>query len=257
MNKKTKCFLLLMVSGGIAAAPETTPPVGKVLIYSKSNIDGSNEGKIAVYYRDAYEIESFKWHEGNTAATVVRAEIDPLTLNVRMFDAYRLNADGTKRPVAELVQVNDKEITGHIGDHALHFNIEGLNWHSYDFDFSSLAYAYRFLEHKPDGLSFDIVDINFSGEVPQLKRFGKVEMQYKGKTIVDDQPLLNFNIDGPGLDNRGGEIWFNQDTHDMYGLTIQKPDESSYDSNHMRLKMTFDITDAQWQEFKVQRLNPG
>ncbi|MDF2176880.1 hypothetical protein P2G88_01265 [Aliiglaciecola sp. CAU 1673] len=249
-------FSFLFVSGGILADAISKVPTGKVFLYTKSNMDGTNEGNIAVYYRDAYEIESFKWHDGNHSATVVRALINPDTLNVRQFEAYRLKADGTKQPGAELTEVNDNELKGMIGNQALQLNVEGRAWHSYDFDFSSLAYAYRFLDDKQDGLIFDIIDIDFSGEAAQLKVFGKVQMEYAGKITRDGKSLLEFNIDGPGLDNRGGQIWFNEKTAEMYGLTIEKPDESSYNSNLMRLRMQMDANEEQWQAYKLKQLNP-
>ena len=248
-------FFLILISVGINAEPNTVIPTGKIYLYSKSNFDGTREGNIAIYYRAPYEIESFKWTKGNDSATVVRAVIDAETLNVRQFEAYRLMADGTKRPGAELVQVNRHRVTGKIGDTPLSLNIEGLNWHSYDFDFASLAFAYRFLERKQDGLTFDIVDIDFSQGMPRLKVFGKVQMTWSGRTSQNGVSLLEFKIDGPGLDNRGGQIWFNEKSHELAGLKIEKPDETSYNSNLMRLQKQMDVSEEQWQVFKLKQLN--
>ena len=255
MNQlKLFCTTLLLISSITASA---IAPVGKVFIYKKSNFDDSNEGNIAVYYRSANELESFKWRTSNNSATVVRAVIDPETLNVISFEAYRLRADGTKIPGAELTQINAKEVKGSMGEHSLELSIDGIKWHSYDFDFASLAYAYRFLKNKENGFTFDIVDIDFSQDKPELKRFGQVSMEYSATKMRDGKPVLEFTIDGPGLDNRGGMIWFDAETHTMTELKIKKPDESGYDSNKMQLVAHLDVKEEQWQAFKRNELNSG
>ncbi len=67
-------------------------PVGTVLQYTKSNLDGTNASNIDVYVRDKKEVESFKaWHEPATRATLVRAQMDWKRFSVSGFQVFDLD----------------------------------------------------------------------------------------------------------------------------------------------------------------------
>ena len=67
---------------------------------------------------------------------------------------------------------------------------------------------------------------------------------------------LNYKIDGPGLDNRGGTIWFDKTDGFLLGFEIDKPDEPGYDSGKLHLKEVLQMDLAEWEEFKLRQIQP-
>ncbi len=230
--------------------------VQKVFIYEKSNIDGSNKGQIAVYYQQEDQIEAFKWHEGNQHATVVRAWIDQDDYTVRRFEALRTDHLGNENLNGVLEVAVDRTINIQFGDQQQVFQSAPAQWHSYDFDFSSLGYAFRHIRRNNRPISFNILDIDPSQSPPKLKDFGNVVMEFEGEEEKWSRNLLKYHIDGPGLDNRGGYIWFDKSDGFLVGFEIDKPDESSYESGKLVLKEVLEMEKTEWTAFKIQALRP-
>ena len=230
--------------------------VNKVFIYEKSNLDGSNMGKIAVYYAAPAEISSFKWHEGNQHATLVKAKIDLKTHTVVRFEAYGADHDGNESLRATLDVNEDRTASIQFGDQQQIFEFVPDLWHSYDFDFASLGHAYLTLPKNRTN-SFHILDIDPNASGPEFKDFGVVDMEFVDEEMKWSRNVLKYRIDGPGLDNRGGHIWFDKSGKFLVGFEIDKPDERGYDSNKLVLKEVLDLTAEQWSEFKVEKLNSG
>ena len=228
--------------------------VNKVFIYEKSNLDGSNMGKIAVYFAAPDEIASFKWHEGNDHATLVKAKMDLKTHTVIRFEAYGADHEGNENLRATLEVQEDHTANIRFGDQQDVFENVPENWHSYDFDFASLGHAFPSI-NKNKGTSFHILDVDPTGSGPEFKDFGLVEMEFMGAEKKWSRNVLKYKIDGPGLDNRGGYIWFDKSGKFLVGFEIDKPDERGYDSNKLVLKEVLDLTPTQWSEFKVAKLN--
>ena len=61
-------------------------PLHQVQVYIKSNLDGSHASFVAVYLKEKDKIESFKWTEGNTEGTLVKAKMDWQRFSVSHFE---------------------------------------------------------------------------------------------------------------------------------------------------------------------------
>lgn len=231
-------------------------PIGQVFIYQKSNIDNSNKGKIAVYYATTGEIESFKWHQGNNRATIVKAKINPSTLNVSYFEASRLFSNGEQKVSAVLDASAENEMVVKLGDEIQRVQIKSMPWHSYDFDFASLGYAYRFLSNKKSEYSFNVFDLDLLQKPPQFKDFGRVQLVYQSDEVRGTRNVLMYKINGPGLDNRGGTIWFDKEGEYLVAFEIEKPDEPGYDSGKLVLEQIIELDDKGWIAFKINAINP-
>lgn len=229
-------------------------PVGKVFIYQKSNIDNTNIGNIAVYYLNEGEIESFKWHKGNSRATVVNAKINSNSLNVGYFNAYRLFSDGTIEPRSKLETISKNEIKIIDGGQERQIKISNIPWHSYDFDFASLGYAYRFIKDKKSVNSFNVFDIDSSQKPPKFRDFGEVTLTYLSEEVRQTKTLLKYQINGEGLENKGGPIWFDKVDYHLVGFEIQKPDERGYNSGKLVLKRIIELDKKGWQKFKMNSI---
>ena len=254
MNFHLKIFLLSLLSLVLLGEKQPDSRMHKVFIYEKSNWDGSNKGKIAVYYAAPDQIESFKWHEGNNHATLVKARMDLKTHTVVRFEAYGVDHEGNENLRATLQVQEDHTADIRFGDQQQLFESVPDTWHSYDFDFASLGHAFPSFG-KEKMISFQILDIDPNGEGPEFKDFGKVEMTFLQEEEKWSRRVLKYQIDGPGLDHRGGHIWFDKSGKYLVGFEIEKPDERGYDSNKLVLKEILDKTPDQWAEFKVGRVN--
>ena len=254
MNHFLKISLLSILCLAMFGSKESDTRLHKVFIYEKSNWDGSNKGKIAIYYSRPDQIESFKWHEGNNHATLVKAKMDLKTHTVVRFEAYGVDHEGNENLRATLEVQEDH--TAHIQFGEQHQVFESVpdTWHSYDFDFASLGHAFPSFG-KDKSISFQILDIDPNGSGPEFKNFGKVDMTYLQQEEKWSRNVLKYGIDGPGLDNRGGHIWFDKAGSFLVAFEIEKPDEPGYTSNKLVLVEVLDKTPEQWAEFKVEKLN--
>lgn len=227
---------------------------GQALIYDKSNIDGSNAAKIAVYYHDNYNIEAFKWHEGNDHATIVRASLDENSLLVKEFSVSSFHRDHGEQQRGKLQAENPFTIKLALGDFKQTFHTQGSAWHSYDFDFSSLGFIYPHLNDKHQ-YDFQIYDMDMTQSPPKMKSFGWVSMFKQEEERKLGKKAIKYSIDGQGLDHRGGHIWFDKKTGRLLHYEIQKPDESSYNSGKLSLESVRPLTADQWQAFKQAAVN--
>ena len=166
MKHLTKLLVaaLLILSGFSTIKPESL--VHKVFIYEKSNIDGSNKGQIAVYYQEKDQIEAFKWHDGNQYATIVRAWMNQGDHTVQRFEALRTDHLGNEHLNGVLEVAEDRTVNIQFGDQQQVFQSAPSQWHSYDFDFSSLGYAFQHIHNNNQPISFNILDIDRSQSPP-------------------------------------------------------------------------------------------
>ncbi|WP_100644057.1 S41 family peptidase [Alteromonas facilis] len=228
--------------------------VGSMLLYEKSNLDGSNSGNIAVYHHDNYNIESFKWRVGSAHATIVRAKMNPSTLIVDKFDASRMDNLGKETHSLSLTTSASNTLDVTIGENHQYLKTYGLPWHSYDFDFASLGYIYPHLKSK-ETYSFEINDFDLTARPIALKKFGRVDMKFLGIEEYKSFETRKYSIDGLGLNNKGGEIWFEEKTGTLVAFAIAKPDEPGYVSGKLELKSITQMSPSEWSNFKVNSLN--
>lgn len=209
-------------------------PEGSVALYTKSNWDGTNKGHIAIYFKDDVTIESLKWHEGHPQATVVTARVNPQTFNVTYFENLRCQ-DGQCRKLGEMSW--DKTIRGFVlqfGEITDTISNVPPYWHSYDFDFASLMIAFLFKKNTASH-KFQRMDFQENERGLIFTDFGQIEMNYQNTAMINGSNCHLYQINGPGLENQGGEIWFDQTTNLMRGFKIKLPDERSYNSVDLQL----------------------
>jgi len=229
-------------------------PLHTVIHYSKANWDGSNKGYVSVYFKDKQWMESLKWHEGQKQATVVPAKIDHTTFNVSHFKNFRCQ-EGQCRQLGEMFW--NEAIGGFVlqlGE--LNDTITNIPsyWHSYDFDFGSLMAAFLF-KKAPDTHQFHRADFQEQGGNFSFGPIGLIEMTYVGKNQVQGVDCHLYSINGPGLHDRGGKIWFDVKNMLMRGFKIELPDESSYNNVDFQYLGQEQMNPTEWEEFKQQKWN--
>jgi hypothetical protein len=228
----------------------TKVPQGIAMHYKKSQLDGSNATNVSVYMVDAETLESLKWDEDSTVATLVMARMDWRRFSVREFRSFRLekgkapelrgtleaNESGTRLKVSFL----DGKIV-----HITHWP-----WHSYDFDFASLGLTLPHL-HKPDeDLIFWRTDVVFVGEGVDFAEVGGIRLHMEAMELRDSQPVRRYAIGGAGLQHRYGKLWTNASTGQLIEYQIPIGDEPGFNDVRLLLDRAQAMTPAQWEAFK-------
>jgi hypothetical protein len=215
-------------------------PVGRTLHYHKSNLDGTRPSLIAERWCTESRIESFKYTPGHPDATLIVAEMDWKTFSVREFQNFQVSKDGSRTLRGKMAP----EVSA---DH--------LPWHSYDFDLGSLNLAMRFLVDPEGEAQFAVCDY---GPLPAGGRGflfrGMVDLIFAGEVKRGEVDAYLYEIDGPGLQDRGGHVWV-KPGEDPYFLAfeIDLPDEPGMTSGKLELQDVETLADEEWQEFLETR----
>lgn len=216
--------------------------------YRKSNWDGTHSSSVFLYVADTNRLESFKWSEGDDVATLVTAIIDWNTYSVGEFQNHRLQKGLAPQFIARLKGKKNLVITvGEIRDSLL---IADLPWQSYDFDFAGLSFIWRSLRNKKAQFWFHIADAALINGNPGFVNKGKVTVKFVGREMVNNKQCLKYTADGPGLENKGGYIWVNQENFMIEQYKIALPDEPGFENGMLKLVTTRKISPQQWEGFK-------
>ncbi len=226
--------------------------VGTVYHYKKSNIDGSTPSHVDLYIASETRIESFKYHEGGSEATLVTAEMDWKTFSVGTFTTHKLQADGTRRKLGTL-QAKGSRLHGKLNSSSFIVEVKSFPWHTYDFDLASLNVSLRYLTD-PEGS----VQVNMIDQVRGLfTDKGFVELFYLGDEKRAGVPCRHYNLDGPGLNDRGGELWVRKGEDPVIvDYEIDLPDESSMRSGKLLLVSTETLSKQSWTQHLAAALAP-
>ena len=220
--------------------------------YKKSNWDGTHSSSVLLYAADSNMLESFKWSEGDEVATLVTAIIDWNTFSVGEFQNHKLRKGLPPEFIARLKGEKKLKITvGEMQDSLL---IADLPWQSYDFDFAGLSFIWRSLRNKKEQFWFHIADVAMVNGSPKFVNKGKVTVNFGGHEMVNNKQCLKYFADGPGLENRGGHIWVNQENFMIEQYKIALPDEPGFDNGMMQLIKTDKMSPQQWESFKKKKL---
>lgn len=225
-------------------------PVGRVYRYRKSNVDGSNPSHVDLYVASPTRIESFKYHVGYPEGTLVVAEMDWETFSVSRFETTKVYPDGTSKPVAEL-EVKGNTIHGKVGPNRFQLEVEFFPWHSYDFDLASLNVSLRHLAEPEETVWLGMIDV-VQG---RLACKGMVELAYLGEEDRRDERCRRYGIDGPGLDDRGGDLWVRMgDDPVIVEYEIDLPDEPGMVSGKLSLLGSETMDAEAWGKHRTNKL---
>jgi len=226
-------------------------PTSTLVVFHKSNLDGTNPADISVYIRDSTHLESFKpWHDPTTRATLVTAQMDWRRFSVRAFNAFELNCDQLPQPRATLES----------GEHDLRISLmkdpvplTHLPWHSYDFDFASLGLAMPMLKNPLEPFTFTRMDFEFEPTM-RFREMGEITVRYQARELHNGRATRRYSIGGPGLRDTVGTWWADTATGTLVEYEIPIGDEPGYDSVRLTLKSFTRMTAAEWETHKQRTL---
>ena len=225
-------------------------PVGTVLQYTKSNLDGTNASNIDVYVRDKKEVESFKaWHEPATRATLVRAQMDWERFSVSGFQVFDLNCGQPPQARASL-EVRPQEFRVSFLDQPI--PLTHALWHSYDFDFTSLSLAMTMLRNPKS--SFEIWRSDAVFEPMGFAEMGAVTLAYQASEEHLGRATRRYSIGGPGLRDTTGTWWADAKTGTLVAYEIPIPDEPGYKDVRFELRNVVRMNAREWEAHKQTTL---
>ena len=224
--------------------------VGTLYRYKKSNIDGSNPSHVDLYVASETHIESFKFHTGYPQATLVVADMDWNCFSVKHFETTKIHADDTITPVGKL-DLKGRKLVASFGKLQMETPVDLFPWHTYDFDLASLNVSLRYLSD-PEGV---VLLGMIEPVLGKLVNKGFAELAYLDDEKRGGQDCRHYSIDGPGFNDRGGELWVSKGSAPVIvDYEIDLPDESSMRSGKMLLVETKKLTLDQWKQHKLDAL---
>ena len=238
------------------ALPKTIDDIHTLYSYQKSNWDGSNASHVFLYIKDTNKLASFKWSEGDKWSSLVTADFSWKEFMVDKIQNHRIDAQGNKTLVAELNQESTKKIHFQIGEFQDSMILVDPFWHSYDFDFASIGFAWRALKEKRNSFSFHIADAALINNKPGFANKGSVQVEFLNEEMINGIQFLKYKIDGPGLQNKGGFIWVDPRKNYMIELfRIEHPDEEGFENGQLKLLKTEYLSPAEWEKFIIAKMN--
>lgn len=220
--------------------------------YKKSNWDGTHSSTVFLYIADTNKLQSFKWWEGDTVATLVTAVIDWTTCSVNEFQNQKLRKGRSPEFVAKLK--GERNIRIEVGEMRDSLLIADLPWQSYDFDFAGLSLIWRALINKKDSFWFHIADVAMVNDQPKFVNKGEVSVKFVSNEAINNKQCIKYFADGIGLENKGGYIWVDPQTFMIEQYKIALPDEPGFQNGMMQLIRTHRMTPAEWESFKRKKL---
>ncbi|HMU46458.1 MAG TPA: hypothetical protein PKC72_08830 [Chitinophagaceae bacterium] len=221
-----------------------------VYVYQKSNWDGTHSSKINLYVADSNRLESFKHTEGQNEATLVTAVIDWTTYSVKKFTNHRLEQGKEPRLIAVLAVEEIKKVAIEVGPMHDTLLLTELPWQSYDFDFAGLGFVWRALKNKKEDFHFHIADAERVNGSMRFVNKGRTFVQFKEEVMLDGKKCLLYTVNGPGLENKGGQIWINAESLMIEQYRIELPDEPGFENGMLKLLYTKKMSHEEWEQFK-------
>lgn len=234
-------------------------PVGNVYHYAKTNLDGTEPERIVLWVASTDRIEVFKYHPDNPPAALVTADMDWKLFSVKRLESWRIFGDG-KRELAATLDMPPQGSPVVVRVPALgrpqpeRVAIEQLPVHVYNFDLSSLNFAFRHLRDPNGSFVVGLADPSFAEKGPAFFYRGRATVAYVADQMRGGVACRAYAINGPGLDNRGGVIWVAREGGHFQDVEIALPDNPSWTSFKLRLTKREKMTPEQWETFRRRAL---
>lgn len=227
---------------------------GVIYHYVKTNFDGTNPENISVYVASENQLEVFKFHDQGTRAGFVVAEMDWKNFQANSLFSYGVFSATEEILAAQLKFLSNQkrmEVEIPAQDRPLEVVEFGyLPTHIYNFDLTSLNFAFRHLKDPTGGLVIGIADPTFSQDGPAVRYRGEAKVEYVGEEKRNGNDCRKYRISGPGVENRGGFIWVNKAGEYFEDLEIELPDNPDWTNFKLTLKRVENKTAEEWKQFR-------
>jgi hypothetical protein len=238
-------------------------PVGRVVHYVKSNLDGSKRLVLSMHFSAPLMMEVLKVEADGQYLALVQAELDPATLSESRMKSFNGLETGSRRQqmalepdprqrrlVAEVANTRMPVTPGHWPAHIYNFDLSGLNATlphlkdpRRDFEVGLIDPDFQFLKtgFKPD-----------AGEVAGGFVYkGKARFRFVRDEVLDEIPCHRFEVGGPAFKNVKGTLWINAGDGLIERFEHPLPDNPEWKSFKLSRMSSRPMNDAEWEAFKA------
>ena len=232
---------------------EKSLPVGTVLHYVKTNVDGTRPEYVSQFIAANDTMESFKFHPKESPAGFVVAEMDWQTFSAKSLNSWQIFSkderkffgtitfDGTTRRAEVSIPAVKSETES--------FAFKQLPVHLYNFDFGSLNFAFPHLVKPKGNFTIGVADPTFQDKGALVEYKGEATISYQADEKRNNVLTRKYHIDGVGLKNRGGFIWVNKKHGWIEDMEIALPDNPEWTSFKFKLLRIEEMSRAEWNNF--------
>jgi len=233
-------------------------PVGTVLHYVKTNIDGTRPEYVWQFIAASDKLESFKFHPKSPPAGLVMADMDWKFFSARRLESWRVFGRSERKLFGTLTfdsAARRAEVSlPSVRSGAESFDFKHVPVHLYNFDFASLNFALPHLADPKGSFTVGVADPTFAETGPLVEYKGEVTVSYLIEEKRNGVGARKYRVDGAGLRNRGGLIWVNRKHGWIEDMEIALPDNPEWTSFKFKLLRVGRMTRAQWEKFVEAQL---
>lgn len=266
--KIIKAALLVVVLAAVCGGQDDTArfryrasravPVGTVLHYVKTNIDGTRPEYVSQFVAAAGVVESFKFHPKSPPAGLVVAEMDWKFFGAKSLRSWRVLGGGERRLFGTLA-FDAAARRGEVSLPSIRsapesFDFRQVPVHLYNFDFGSLNFSFPHLVRPEGSFRVGVADPTFRESGPLVEYKGEVTVSFLNDERRNNVPVRKYRIDGAGLQHRGGFVWVNRRRGWIEDMEIDRPDNPEWTSFKFKLLRVERMSRAVWEKFIESQL---
>lgn len=252
-----RLFTVPLLTAGLLAAPvaqaQTAPVVGRILSYTRSNIDGSEPEAIHVFRQSATRVLVNKRVEPCTTAALVSADLDLAAGEAARLTAGKLNRAGGQDAFGEIVldaAARRLDLSIHLpgGDVRADVAVPDQPWMLYDFDLADLTNLLPARADYRADFSFGMALVWPEGDPSKALTYpGRMDARFVGEELWRGRPALRFEVGGPAFESGvGGPLWLDKAGGYILEARWSRPNHPGYKDYHLVLDRSRDGGEAEW-----------
>jgi hypothetical protein len=237
--------------------PERVPPVGTVVHYVKSNLDGTKPTLVSLYFAGPEDIEVSKSESKLTDSADVKAHLDWKRFTADRLDAGVLTPDGTREQRATLT-IADDELLARIGDMEQRLTLNVFPLHVYNFDLMGLNVMLPHLRNPEKSFTVAFAEPTFGNAQGIMELRGRANAAYIGEATVDGRHAHRFRMAGAGMAGSEALLWIDADDGLLDLVESPLPNNPDWTSYRLaRRGKPEQMSRAQWDAFKRSHIGVG
>ena len=150
-----------------------------------------------------------------------------------------------------------------VGEAQFPTNITHFPFHNYNFDFTSLNFAFPHLVNPDADARIGVIEPDWATLMQLMQREGSLSGEYndimvnrgllhmifQGDEMCNGQLCRKYRLDGPGLLNKEGFLWVHKPDGHFVKFAHPHPDNPQWSSFQLTLQKTSVLSAAAWQHF--------
>ncbi len=229
--------------------------VGEVAHYVKSNVDGSKPARVSIFVSAPDKLEVAKIEKGVNDAAWLRAGFNWHLFTADRLDAAVIRLDGSVEERASLdVDRKAGAVRVTLGGRESSVPWGHVPFHVYNFDFTSLNYAWRHLDDPKKPFAIGVMDPTFQAEGEPFVYRGVANIEYVGEEKLHGKTCRKYRISGPGIGGATGWIWADRKGDWLEKIEIPFPDNPDWNSFRLELEGVEAMTPEGWKKFIADSL---